>query len=271
MTSDSGAFCELLFEASNEDRLQILELLKGEPMSVTSLSKRMGLGTQEMSRHVARLIGSGLIIRDPDGANRITPYGRLAVSQLSGLRFTARNRHYFSDHALSGLPEPFVNRLGELEESTLLEDSILVFDHIERMIREANEYVYRITDGYMTSLMPVIEAAFERGVEYRLLSPEDVVFPAKFRMGRVMTRAEVAGQFKVRSNKGPSVFLAMSEKEVSALGFPNAKGKMDHYGFSSADPRFYEWCLDFFNHCWERSKPKPTEILAQYGTFDERS
>ena len=63
----------------------------------------------------------------------------------------------------------------------------------------------------------------------------------------------------------------MSEKEVSALGFPNAKGKMDYYGFSSADPRFYRWCLDLFNHCWERSKPKPSAILARYGTFEECS
>ncbi len=271
MTRDLDDFCELLFEASNEDRLRILGLLNEEMMSVTMLSKRMGMGTQEMSRHVNRLTECGIVARDTEGLNGITPYGRLTLSQLAGLRFTTRNRHYFSDHTLGGLPEAFVNRLGELEGSTYLEDTILVFDHIERMIREAEEYVYRITDGYMTSLMPVIEEALERGVDYRLLSPENVVFPTKFRMGQVMTRAEVKGQFKVRSNIGPNVFLAMSEKEVSSLGFPNHKGKMDHYGFSSGDRRFKGWCLDLFNYCWEKSKPKPKEILSRYGTFEERS
>ena len=271
MTSDIDTFCELLFEASNEDRLRILGLLSGERMNVTTLSKKIGIGTQEMSRHVTRLTECGIVGRDSDGLNHVTVYGRLALVQLAGLRFTTKNRHYFEDHFVDGLPEAFVHRLGELQESTYLEDTILVFDHVERMIREAEEYVFRITDGYMTSWLPVIDEALKRDIKYRLLSPEDIVLPANFRLGPVMTKAELSQQFQVRSTRGPSVFLAMSEKEVSALGFPNAKGKMDHYSFSSREPRFHRWCLDLFNHYWERSTPKPRDILTRYGTFEDHS
>ena len=63
ITSDIESFCELLFEASNEDRLQILQLLEEKPLSVTILSKRLRIGTQEMSRHVSRLFRCGLINR----------------------------------------------------------------------------------------------------------------------------------------------------------------------------------------------------------------
>jgi predicted transcriptional regulator len=269
MTSNLDAFCELLFEASNEDRLQILSLLIEQPMNVTMLSKRVGIGTQETSRHVIRLTESGTIKREPDGLNHITPYGRLALIQFSGLKFTTKNRHYLDDHVVDKLPEPFIHRLGELTESTYLEDTILVFDHVEKMIKESEEYVYRLTDRYLTSWLPVIDDALERGVDYRLLSPEDVVVPTNFRMGPIMTKARMSEQFKVGSIPGPDVFLAMSEKEVSALGFPNTKGKMDYYSFYSKDPRFHRWCYDLFSYYWSRSTPKPKESLLLWGTFEK--
>lgn len=269
MPSELEAFCELLFEASNEDRLQILSLLTEEPMNLTTLSKRVGIGTQEISRHVSRLTESGIVGRELDGLNHITPYGRLVLKQFSGLKFISRNRHYFSDHVVDKLPEQFINRLGELTESDHLEDTILVFDHIERMIKESEEYVYRITDRYLTSWFQVIDEALQRGVEYRLLSPEDIVVPPNFKYGSIMTKARINNQFQPASIPGPDVYLAMSEKEVAALAFPNTKRKMDYYSFSSKDPTFHRWCYDMFNYYWDRSKPKPRETILLWGTFEK--
>ncbi len=270
MTSDIERFCQLLFETSNEDRLRILQLLQSEPMSVTNLSKRLNIGTQEMSRHVSRLIIAGLVERDGDGLNHISVYGRLTIAQLSGLRFTSRNSHYFSDHPLDKLPLQFRLRLGELEESTFLEDTILVFDHVEKMISEAEEYVYRITDRYLRSWLPIIDDALKRGVEYRMLSPEEIVVPSNFKLPPLMTKADLSRQFNVRTTPGPYVFLAMSEKEVSALGFLNSKGKLDYYSFQSRDARFHSWCHDLFNYYWVTSKPAPKERLLNWGTFEEK-
>ena len=269
MPSEHNAFYELLFEASNEDRLKIISLLIEEPMKMTTLSKRAGIGTQEISRHISRLTESEIIMREPDGLNQITPYGRLVLRQFSGLKFVSKNRHYFGDHLVDKLPEKFINRLGELKESSYLEDTILVFDHVERMIKESMEYVYRITDRYLTSWLPVIDQALTRGVDYRLLSPEDIVVPPNFKYGTIMTKARISNQFQPRSIPGPNVYLAMSEKEVAALGFPNAKGKMDYYSFSSKDPRFQEWCYDLFNYYWDRSKPKPRETMSLWGTLEK--
>jgi len=266
MPSELETFCELLFEASNEDRLQILSLLTEEPMNLTTLSKRVGIGTQEISRHVSRLTESGTIKREPDGLNHITSYGRLVLKQFSGLKFVSRNRHYFNDHAVDKLPEQFISRLGELTESDYLEDTILVFDHVERMIKES---VYRITDRYLTSWFQAIDEALQRGVEYRLLSPEDVVVPPNFKYGPIMTKARINNQFQVGSIPGPDVYIAMSEKEVAALAFPNIKGKIDYYGFSSKDPRFHRWCHDLFNYYWDRSKPKPRETISLWGTLEK--
>jgi predicted transcriptional regulator len=271
LTLDNGAFCELLFEASNEDRLRIIEVLAEKPMKLTTLSKKTGISTQEMSRHVTRLTTSGITERDLEGLYHITPYGRLIISQFSGLRFTTANRHYLNDHPLNRLPSSFIQRLGDLADSKYLEDAILVFDNVERMIKESEEYVYRITDRYLTSWLPVIDEALRRGVDYRLLSPENIVVSKGFRLGPIMTKAELKGQFKVRSVEGPDVFLAMSEKEVAALGFPNSKGKMDYYSFSSMDPAFHGWCLDLFNFYWGKSIPKPSESLSKWGTFEKDS
>ena len=271
LASDLENFCSLLFEASNEDRLKILELLRGEPMSVTKLSKVLSIGTQEMSRHVSRLIGAGLVERDVDGLNHISNYGGLTLIQLAGVRFTAKNSRYFADHPLDRLPTQFVLSLGELEESTFLDDTILVFDHVEKMISEAEEYVYRITDRYLRSWLPIIDDALRHGVEYRMLSPADIVVPSNFKMPPLMTKADIRGQFNVRTTPGPHVFLAMSEKEVSALGFLNSKGRLDYFSFQSRDPRFHGWCLDLFNNYWAASKPAPRERLLNWGTFEEKT
>lgn len=137
------------------------------------------------------------------------------------------------------------------------------------MIKESEEYVYRITDRYLTSWFQVIDEALQRGVDYRLLSPEDIELPPNFKFGPIMTKANLSHQFWARSIPGPAVFLAMSEKEVAALSFPNARGKMDYYSFSSKDPRFHEWCYDLFNYYWARSKPKPREDVFLFGTLEK--
>ena len=97
--------CDLLFELSNEDRLRILHQLNKEAMNVTTLSKALGLTTQESSRHVSRLGEVGLTQKDVDGFHHISPYGKLILKQLPGLAFTSQHRDYFTTHSLEHLPQ----------------------------------------------------------------------------------------------------------------------------------------------------------------------
>lgn len=108
------SLCELLFEASNEDRLRILQQIRDSPSSTSSLAKDLNLSSQETSRHARRLTEVGLTKRDPDGLFRATEYGKLFLKQLQGPTLISKHREYFTAHTLP-IPDAFIARIGELK------------------------------------------------------------------------------------------------------------------------------------------------------------
>jgi predicted transcriptional regulator len=88
-------FYETLFEVSNDYRHGIILLLKESPMTVTEISKKLDLTTQEISRHISRLSESGLVVKDVDGLHHLTNYGELIHVLLEELEFVSKHRDYF--------------------------------------------------------------------------------------------------------------------------------------------------------------------------------
>lgn len=247
--------CDVMFELSNEDRLRILQELEGVASIVTGISNKLGLTNQEVSRHLSRLGDVGLTTRAPDGQYSLTSFGRLTLKQIEGLEFTSRHNKYFIDHTVEDLPSNFVYRIGELEGSSYVDDVMVVFHNVERMIQEAEEYIWRLTDRYLMMAIPELEAATDRGVEFRLMQSRDFNYPPDWPgVGIVLEKARVEGVFKLRESKTANVFIAMSEKEVAALAFPTTQGRFDYFGFTSKDEVTHGWCSDVYQHYWDRAK-----------------
>ena len=249
--------CDLFFEFSNEDRLRILYKLRDSPSTVTRLSRDLNLTTQETSRHLSRLGEIGLTAKSPDGDHSLTPYGELSLGQIKGFRFTCSHSEYLKEHKVTGLPREFVVRIGELEKSVYTDDIMVLFHRIEQMIKEAEEYVLRMTDRYIITVVPTWEEALKRGVEFRLLDPKDMVVPPEFNRGPVLGDALRTGQFVNHTLESVDVFLALSEKEVAGICFPDSEGRMDYWGFHSGDPEVHRWAKDLFEHYWAKSRAKP--------------
>ena len=115
------ALCDLLFEFSNEERLKILFELEKGPKNLTSIAKDLDFTSQGTSRNIARLVETSIIRRNPDGEYELTPYGSVSLKLLSSYEFLSRNRQYFLSHDVSVLPYQFINRIGELNASSLPE------------------------------------------------------------------------------------------------------------------------------------------------------
>jgi predicted transcriptional regulator len=244
------AFCDLLFEISHEDRLRMMEELSKEPLTATSISRRLDIPTQEASRHLARLTKIGLTGRSSEGQYTLTPYGTLSLNLLAGERFASRHREYFASHTTSKLPPAFAARLGELSEATYIDDVMITMHNVERVIREAQEYVVRIIDRYQLTTIPHIVDSLERGVEYRVLEPFDIVRPPGYKPHTGLKKAEAEGRFKDRSILDMSVCMIVSEKEVAAICFPTPDGRFDYRGFTSTDAATHKWCMELFEHYW---------------------
>jgi len=251
------SLCDLLFEVSNEDRLSLLRELQGREMNVTAIARAIEITTQEVSRHLSRLTEVGLTEKDPDGPYRLTPFGVLTLNQIQGLEFTSSHKNYFRDHLVDGLPQRFLLRLGNLSGSEYIEDVMVAVHNIERILKEADEYLLDLNVPYIASAFPHIRDAFERGVKGSFLHGESLDLPEEMIDEREEAFDEEfnikirnSGLYEERILEVPLV-IYMSEKELALLSFPKRDNRFDFYGFTSTDEDALRWCRDIFNYYWE--------------------
>lgn len=250
--------CNLLFELSNEDRLRVLHYLREEPSKVSGLARALGITNQEASRHLSRLTEAKVVLRDADGLFNLTPLGELVLTQLRGLSFVAEHPAYFASHLLNEVPQRFLCRLCELEASTPVDDIMVVLYNVERVIDEAEEHVWRLTDRYDMMALPELEEATGRGVEFRLMQTRGFEYPPDWSgTGIILRDARLKGVFNLKVSDEANVFLAISEKEVAALSFPTQSGRFDYLGFTSKDERVINWCHELYEYYWEKARWGP--------------
>lgn len=250
--------CELLFELSNEDRLRITRHLSAQASNVTHLSKELGFTVQEASRHLSRLSRVGITRKDVEGAYHLTLYGTLVLAQLSGYQFVSQHRAYFTEHSTDALPPEFTLRIGDLAGSRYVNEVVASFFNVERIIREAEEYVWQITDQYLLSTMEPTRDALGRGVQVWSIEPKTMVIPRNIMeayLANVSLRTSIAearkqGLLKERMLERVDVYLHMNEHEVAIVAFPLATGRFDCLGFTSTDERVHVWCHALFRHYW---------------------
>lgn len=243
---------DLLFELSSPIRLKMLRALKSNHLRVSGLARLLEITNQECSRHLMRLVEIGLVGRAPDGRHSLTPFGTLTLENNKAHEFTNDHREYFNRHNLEGIPFHFLHRLGELEDSTYIDDVMQTVYAIQKMVEDSEEYVYRITDRYLFNLVHSISESIKRGVDFKLIEEVDVNYTDTY--DPVVLREMIPGSVHIIVDA--PVFLAMNEKEVAALGFRVINGRFDYLGFKSSNPDFHKWCRELFENYWEETEGK---------------
>jgi len=267
---ESGDLCCLLFELSSDDRLSILRELKKEAASVTTLSKLLDLTTQEASRQVFRLKQAGLLLKDQKGFYRLTSYAELVLKQLEGLNFVSRYKGYFRKHSLAQMPEDLVLRIGDISEATYLSNVSQALYSVEKLIKEAQNYIWLISDQISFGVFCELGKALERGTRNRAIQTKSFVYPPSIvrdyfqyyeeHITQIERRSWNTGTLQDRLVDQVHVFLLVSEKEA-AVAFPLNSGKFDYLTFSGSEKRFHNWCSNIFEYYW--SKAQPLESLIK--------
>ena len=259
----SDDFYDVMFEISNEERVNIMKALTQEKTTFSRLARRLDITTQEVSRHFNRLVESGIATRDSDGHPVLTPYGLIILRQLGSTLFTTQNKDYFGTHDATGLPDKFLGRFGELTKMKYIDDIMLAIHNSVRIIQEAEEYLLDINLPYIASGFPHIKAAYERGVKGHFLRGADLhvpnemqdireeVFPDGF-LDYIRREELLMDRFL-----DVDIILYMNEKEVALLSFPTLNGSYDYRGFTCTDPTALEWCRDMFYYYWEQGTKEP--------------
>jgi predicted transcriptional regulator len=259
-------FNSLLFELSSEDRINILMLLRKTPLKLSHISRKLNFTVQETSRNLNRLLESELVIKNVDGTFSLTPYGEAAFGLLSGYKFLFKNRKYFANHSVLELPALFRSSLGVLDGFELVDDVMIVFHNIETMIQHAKDFIWILSDQILASTIPYLVEGLERGLEFKLLMPNDYVPSDDMRelvSNPVFEKASRTKILEARFVDAIKVFLCVSEKEVSALAFLNSHGELDYKGFKTENISGIEWVKILFTYYWNKSTSQIPKQLIQ--------
>jgi predicted transcriptional regulator len=246
-------FQDLLFEISSDERYEILLLLLEKPLTITEIAKNRKVTTQEISRHVARLINVRLVNKEINGTHSISPYGALVLKLMAEFIFIAKNREYFSTHVVTQIPVEFVERIGELKSCSY--KNVMEFLHyVNQMVKESKEFVWLCVDQYPVTALEPIKEALVRKVRFRVIEPKgmlsrpdlDLETPEEA-LALAGTRRLPLGQQKMLDKI--DVFLVLSESKC-ALAFPSINGQFDYTGFISQHESPRAWCKELFDHYW---------------------
>lgn len=253
---------DLHFELSNEDRLNILNLLKERPEKLTRISNEVKITNQQCIRHLNRLVEAGFVTKTIESHYRLTPFGDISLKLNEGFSFISQNRDYFLSHTLEKLPDQFIARIGDLTDSWLTPDVMVSIGEFESVIREAEVFIKVIIDQRTPSVRPLVARAVERGVEIRSLSLIKREYYGRAQRDlneedeRIILKSFRDDQAVAGDLDDSGVFLYMSEKAVF-VGFPLEDGSSDYIGFSSTDPKAISFCVDMFNYYWTKSYVVP--------------
>ena len=235
---------KLFFELASENRLTILNMLSHECLKMQEIANRLDITATEVYRQLQRLSEVSLVQRLPDGTFKTTEYGRLILHISSSYGFVSQHREYFLEHDVWTIPEPFINRIGELSETTLL-DTIASVNKSIQIFLEAEEYAWGISergDG-PDYLDPLVDKQIVAGLPFKLLVPETFLPDALAQNPRE--------NIEIRGFKECPAVIVINEKEAMIF-FKFIGGRLDYAGFHGDDPVFMNWAHDLFMYYWER-------------------
>ena len=244
---DAPGLHDFLFSLASDDRLALLDELNSRKQRLTSLSKVIGATVQECSRHLGRLSESGLVSKDPEGFYATTSLGRALHKMFPGTKLLISHREYFLSHDPGYLPDPFVERLGELSGGIYVGHVSETLELIKRILSEAREFVCLIADQPPIVSRVAGSSFTAKDIPVRLIG-EKVDEKVTSDLKSAMPKSEVVLAKDVR------VALAMNEKRARVC-LPDLKGRPDFgAGFVGTDMAFLGWCKDLFEHYWAESR-----------------
>ena len=236
---------ELLFELSNDERLEILATLNDSKLNVTSISKKLGHRIQQTSRHLSRLGNVGLVEKNVDGNFMLTEYGRLIMSFVQVLDFISNHREYFSNRKVQEIPLNIISTIRSLAPSRLASNPNEFLGFIGKNIKKSSNYIHLQIDQYPYNAIDELISSSKRGVQIRILQTSNILGPEiAFPFNTNVSSSPV----KLRKTSQDDTYLYVSDAGC-AICF-KVGSEHDYRGFISENQDSIDWCNSLFEYNW---------------------
>lgn len=259
-------YAKYFLEVSSEQRLDIIQLINEKKFRLSEIAKQLDATAPEVHRNLERLEKSGFIIKDSDSHFVLTTLGQMLLAIIPNLAFIIENKKYFIKHPIDSLPEKFILRLGEIFDCKFVSSYISVFDYWKNIYDNAHEYIYNILYEvpYFDDFTKSISKSLSEGVKIKSIFYEKaIVSDSRSESIKKFKKYIDSGDIQRMMIKNVGAAVIMNEKQ-SCLIFPNREGEIDaSNAFVSEDPRFHQWCFDYFNYSWYNAHPFVEKILKK--------
>lgn len=245
---------DLLYELASYTRLSIMHELnsRGE-MRLGEIARALNLTMQEAHRNIARLVNSGLVVKNNNGLFALTEYGRLVTRQLGYFGFIVRNRdHLLRSYSLAGVPDALINRLGDLADCKMVHGVSAVLEKLKALESRAEEYLRIIVAQAWYEEGRILIDRLSNGVNVMLIITSSTIIPREILesdIPRTLRRFEADGMLHTKVVRRVGAALYISEKEAGLI-LPNHSGIFDMNLLFIGYDRFHGWCNDLFMHYW---------------------
>ena len=238
---------KLFFELASESRLSILFELQIGSLRMQEIARRLKITDTETTRQLLRLSEASLIQKQPDGTYSVTEYGKLLLQFSRSFEFALKFKQSLLTRDIWRLPEPFINRLGELSQTTSVAGTIDVLNCMEILISEAEKFLLAIVDRPIHVINVKAVEKIQKGVIMKAIFEErNIEFYQKI--------PETKGVLEKRLVDQIPATMLINEKSA-AISLMSIDSREDIALFYGKDPAFLNWAKDLFNYYWERGKP----------------
>jgi len=247
-----------LFELASEQRLSILLELSEKKTKVSYMAKKLDATVPEVYRNFERLAKSNLIRKDPDGNYSLTVYGKTVCAQIPSLVFASQFKKYLKNHDYADLHEKFIQRIGSLGAGQHIKGYVKVLEKSKEIYQEADEYICNIFSevSYDKDFIDILAAKLKKGIKVNSIFSETAIIPKERK--KILNKNNFKkfideGLVERRMSKEVKSAVVLNEKEAGVM-FPTTDGETDiGEMLYSDDPKFHEWCFDFFWDCWSKT------------------
>jgi predicted transcriptional regulator len=260
MKDDYNKVANDFLELASEQRLAILMKLQQQSSGVSLLAKELEATVPEVYRNFQRLVKADLIVKEPRGNYSITTFGKIICSQIPLIRFLSNNKKYFKNHDFGDVPGKYLQRIGSLEGCQHISGFVKVLERWEEIYDNANKYICNILFEvpYTNALIETVAKKVSGGVRLRSILSESAIMPKERKkiFDKLGFKKLVdEGKIERKMKENVKTVIILNEKQALVM-FPTVGGEPDlREGFFGEDASFHEWCLDYFDYCWQHSGP----------------
>lgn len=245
-------------EISSEQRLNIILNLNEKAWNLSTLARKLNATVPEIHRNLGRLQNAKFVKKDSNGNYTLTTFGRTIYKQIPTISFMLKNKEYCDSHDFGFLPNKFIQRIGSLDESQIINGYVKIIEKWKEIYKNSQKYIYNILieAPYDQDLLQIIDNKLRSRVQLRSIFSEFAVVPKERK--EILSKFNFDKHFKDgtierRMLKGTKIAVIVNEVEAG-LSFPGANNEADMSKMLySKDDEFHEWCLDYFKESWDRS------------------